>query len=774
MAKDARGKNNCKKSNELSPDEKITAAEQLRLKAMMRLTASATAAAKTDGQPTADYLLHELQVHQVELEMQNEALQESQQELREARDRYRDRYVELYDFAPVGYITLNNKGIIQEANLTAATMLGVERSKLLRHGFSRFVSPDNPDHWYLHLATVWRQEKKQDCELFLQRGNNSRFYARLESVRVQKESDGEILIYTTIADISLKKKAEDLTASVLESIDEGFIIINRDFQIVSANRAYAENIGSSLGAIIGQPCYKISHNFDSPCYLNGEDCAVKHVFDTGAPNTTFHTHYNKKGQPFYVETKAFALDKNNLDEVQTVIEIVIDISEKKQREEEIHHLAFYDPLTNLPNRRLLMDRLEQAFIASGRTGQYGAVLFLDLDHFKSLNDIRGHATGDLLLVEVSRRLQAVVREDDTVSRLGGDEFVILLKNLSAEKHVAITQTGHVAEKIRTDLRRPFILAGHEQHITASIGIGLFCRHDIPLAELLQHADTAMYQAKQAGRDTVNFFDPAMQAALEAASALEADLRQAIKQGQFQLHYQPQTDSNGRIIGAEALLRWTHPGRGPVSPTTFIPLAEETGLILPIGRWVLEEACAQLKTWSDIVAATGLRLAVNISARQFQQPDFVAEVREIIAASGIDPTNLKFELTESLVLMDVADTIAKMQVLGAMGIGFSMDDFGTGYSSLSQLKRLPLEQLKIDQSFICDLNTGLHDAEIVKTIIAMGRILGFHVIAEGVETEEQLTFLANAGCDAYQGYLFSRPVPAMEFKSLLEAGAIERK
>ena len=570
------------------------------------------------------------------------------------------------------------------------------------------------------------------------------------------------------------KRAEDLVASVLDSIDEGFIIINRDFKIISSNRAYAESVGSPMGEIIGQPCYKVSHHLDLPCYLDGEDCPVKHVFDTGEPRTTIHTHYDVTGQRIYVKNKAFALQKNDLGEVQTVIEIVVDITAKNHREAEIHHLAFYDPLTSLPNRRLLLDRLQQAFISGDRDGQYGAVLFLDLDHFKTLNDTRGHAIGDLLLVEVAGRLQATVREGDTVSRQGGDEFVVLLKNLSEEKQVAITQAGHVAEKIRAVLGRPFSLAGQEQHITASIGISLFCSHDTTTEELFKHADTAMYQSKHSGRNTVRFFDPAMQSALEAASAMEADLRQAIQQGQFRLHYQPQTDSNGRIIGAEALLRWTHPGRGAVSPTAFIPLAEETGLILPIGHWVLEEACAQLKAWSGIAAATGLRLAVNVSARQFRQPDFVAEVRQVIAATGIDPASLKLELTESLVLMDVADTIAKMQVLGAMGIGFSMDDFGTGYSSLSQLKRLPLEQLKIDQSFICDLNTGLHDAEIVKTIIAMGRILGFHVIAEGVETEEQLTFLANAGCDAYQGYLFSRPVPAMEFKSLLEAGAIERK
>ncbi|OGQ99702.1 MAG: two-component system response regulator [Deltaproteobacteria bacterium RIFOXYD12_FULL_55_16] len=529
-----------------------------------------------------------------------------------------------------------------------------------------------------------------------------------------------------------------------------------------------------MGEIIGQPCYKVSHHLDLPCYLDGEDCPVKHVFDTGEPRTTIHTHYDVTGQRIYVKNKAFALQKNDLGEVQTVIEIVVDITAKNHREAEIHHLAFYDPLTSLPNRRLLLDRLEQAFITGARTGYYGAVLFLDLDHFKTLNDTRGHDVGDLLLVEMAGRLQAAVREGDTVSRQGGDEFVVLLKNLSKAERVAITQAGHVAEKIRTDLGQPFRLAGHEQQITASIGICLFCGHDTTVEELFKRADTAMYQAKNTGRNAVRFFDPAMQAALEASSALETDLRQAISKRQLQLHYQPQADSTGKIIGAEALLRWTHPERGPMSPAAFIPLAEESGLILPISHWVLEEACAQLKAWADLPAASAIRLAVNVSARQFRQADFVKEVQQIIAASGADPTRLKLELTESLVLADIADSIAKMQELGAMGIGFSMDDFGTGYSSLSQFQHLPLEQLKIDLSFVHDLGIGPQDAEIIETIIAMGRILGFHVIAEGVETRAQMDFLLHSGCEAYQGYLFSQPVTAPDFELLLAAGVMERK
>lgn len=581
----------------------------------------------------------------------------------------------------------------------------------------------------------------------------------LLGLSASKTTDGSPLLQRALAEV---KRRNDMLVNVLESIDEGFIIINRKFEIVSANQAYAKSVGRPLEEIIGRHCYKISHQLDQPCDQHGYDCAVKHVFDTGEAHTTRHTHYDVKNRPTHLETKAFVLGRNDLGEVMSAIEIVADITKKKQRETEIHHLAFYDPLTNLPNRRLLLDRLEQSFIASARSGQYGAVLFLDLDHFKTLNDTRGHDIGDLLLVELSKRLKAAVRQGDTVSRQGGDEFVMLLQNLSADKPKAVSQAWHVAEKVRASLDYPVNVAGWEHQVTASIGIGLFHGHDNTAEELFKRADTAMYEAKSAGRNTVRFFDPAMQAALEAASALESDLRQAITGQQFQLYYQPQVGDNGAIIGAEALLRWSHPDRGMVLPGTFVPLAEESGLIQPIGHWVLREACAQLRAWADIPGAGSLRLAVNISVRQFQQPDFVEEVRQVIATSGIAPTRLKLELTESLVLRDVADTIAKMEELKAMGIGFSMDDFGTGHSSVAQLKSLPLEQLKIDLSFVRELKNIPHDTTIIETIIAMGRTLGFHVIAEGVETEEQRALLARAGCHAYQGYLYSRPLPAAEF------------
>jgi diguanylate cyclase (GGDEF)-like protein/PAS domain S-box-containing protein len=439
-----------------------------------------------------------------------------------------------------------------------------------------------------------------------------------------------------------------------------------------------------------------------------------------------------------------------------------DITERKHAVEEIHTLAFYDPLTQLPNRRLLQDRLQQAQAASARDAHYGAAMFLDLDHFKTLNDTKGHDVGDLLLREVAQRLQTGIRDGDTVARLGGDEFVVILESLSSDAAEAATQAGLVAEKLRACLAQPYQLEGHEYHSTPSIGVTLFQGHEERVEDVLKHADTALYQAKSAGRNAIRFFDPGMQADLEAHTEMVGNLRHALEHRQLRLYYQIQVDSAQQAIGAEALLRWESPEHGLVSPAQFIPLAEETGLIVPIGLWVLQTACAQIREWSEDPATRGLQLAVNVSARQFRQPDFIEQVQRAISAAGIDPTRLKIELTESLVLDNLSDSISKMHALKAIGIGLSVDDFGTGYSSLSYLKQLPLDQLKIDQSFVRDLVTDPNDAAIVQAIITMGQAFGLHVIAEGVETEAQREYLDLHGCHAFQGYLFSKPVPIEQF------------
>ena len=444
-----------------------------------------------------------------------------------------------------------------------------------------------------------------------------------------------------------------------------------------------------------------------------------------------------------------------------------DITERKEREEQIAFLAFYDPLTNLPNRRLLLDRLHQALETSARNGSHGALLFIDLDNFKALNDTFGHEMGDLLLKQVASRLHTCVRKYDTVARQGGDEFVVMLEELGSASNEAANQSRLVAEKILASLSAPYTLAQYEHHTTVSIGVALFGGHGERVEELLKHADLAMYQSKSAGRNTLRFFDSTMQAVIHKRVEMEAEMREGIQLNQFILYYQPQVDNQGLVTGAEVLVRWQHPKRGMIAPGEFIPLAEETGLIIPLGLKVLEAACQQLAAWSKQDNRGPLTLSVNVSARQFHQNDFVDHVIAIIEQSGATPERLKLELTESMLLQDIQDTIDTMARLKAYGIGFSLDDFGTGYSSLTYLKRLPLAQLKIDQSFVRDLLTDPNDAAIAKTIIALADSLGLSVIAEGVETEAQRQFLSEHGCSAYQGYFFGHPGPIAQLENMLD-------
>jgi diguanylate cyclase (GGDEF)-like protein len=433
--------------------------------------------------------------------------------------------------------------------------------------------------------------------------------------------------------------------------------------------------------------------------------------------------------------------------------------------DEIRNLAFFDPLTGLPNRRLLLDRLQQTLAANTRSKHKRALLFVDLDDFKTLNDTLGHHIGDLLLQEVARRISARIRETDTVARLGGDEFVVLLQDLSETAEDAAAQAKTIAEKILATVNQPYLLADRECRSGSSIGITIFGDPGDSTNEVLQQADIAMYQAKAAGRNTMRFFAPALQAAVNARAALEEDLRQAIKGNGFLLYYQPQVE-RGMLIGAEALIRWRHPKRGFLSPAEFIPLAEETGLILPLGNWVLETACQQIAAWAKRKETAHITLAVNISARQLLNPDFVETVLTTLNRTGANPHNLELELTESMFVENVEDVIARMRELKSRGLRFSLDDFGTGYSSLAYLRRLPLDQLKIDREFVRDILVDASSGAIAQAIISLSRAMGLSVIAEGVETEGQRDFLAGLGCYAFQGFLFSRPVPLEEFQRLL--------
>ncbi|HEX9171515.1 MAG TPA: EAL domain-containing protein [Telluria sp.] len=480
----------------------------------------------------------------------------------------------------------------------------------------------------------------------------------------------------------------------------------------------------------------------------------------------------KHGANLTVETR-WTLISDDAGLPRAILSIDTDITRRKQIEQEIQRLALHDALTGLPNRVLMLDRLKHAVAGSAHGQRSGALLLIDLDNFKAVNDTLGHDRGDLLLQRAASRLQVCVDDGDTVARLGGDEFVVILENLSPDPDQAALRTEAVAADILSAMTQPFLLDDGESFISCSIGAALFSRQASAPGDLLKHADMAMYRAKAAGRNTLRFFDPDMQTSVLARSALEADLRHAVRNKQFDLHFQPQVDEDGSISGAEALLRWQHPTRGYVSPAIFVPLAEESGVIVALGEWVLDTACAQMAQWARQAATADLCMSVNVSARQLQHPGFVKGVTAALQRAQADPHKLKIELTESLLVENVETTITKMTALRQLGVRFSLDDFGTGYSSLAYLKRLPLDQLKIDQSFVRDILTDPNDAAIARTVLALGKNLGLSVIAEGVETEQQRQLLAECGCSAYQGYLFSPAISASEFDNFVAAHARQR-
>ncbi len=494
--------------------------------------------------------------------------------------------------------------------------------------------------------------------------------------------------------------------------------------------------------------------------------AKMQVFEKPLPISGGYGHFEVRKMPIY---KADGSRSGLVVVARDVTERKRIEAEQKTASEQIHRLAFYDALTGLPNRRLLMDRLMQACAASARSGRHGALMFIDLDHFKNINDSQGHDIGDMLLKQVGERLTATVRDGDTIARLGGDEFVVVLQNLSAHAEESASRAEAVAEKLRSAISPPYLIKDHVYGTTMSVGIVLFKDHQASIEQLLKHADIAMYQAKAAGRNTLHFYDPVMQAEQVERIKWESELRLTVDNRQLDLFYQVQVDSEYKPVGVEALLRWSHPEHGMISPAFFIPTAEETGLIVPIGAWVLQMACAQLKEWQGNPLTSRLTLAVNVSARQVRQADFVSEVQRVLRLTGAKPELLKLELTESIVLENVEDAISKMHELKALGVTCSLDDFGTGYSSLQYLKRLPIDQMKIDQTFVRDIASDPNDATIVKTIIVMAKAMGLRVIAEGVEEDTQLSFLELCGCESFQGYLFNKPVPLNQFEDYIRDG-----
>jgi len=585
------------------------------------------------------------------------------------------------------------------------------------------------------------------------------------------DTQGQPLRMTGIClDITERKRAEAnlrLAAAAFET-QEGIMITDAQGVIERVNKAFTLITGYSADEVIGRS-EKLLHS--------GRHDATFHatlwqdMLCTGAWAGEIWSR--RKNGEVYAQWLSITVVRDDNAAVVHCVCTMLDISQRRLREAEVAQLAFYDPLTGLANRRLMKDRLHQALAVGARTARQGALMFIDLDRFKSINDTLGHDKGDMLLQQVAQRLTGCVREGDTVARPGGDEFVVMLAaDLSQAPAEAAAQARIVGEKILTALSQPYDVAGDVYHGSASIGVALFGEHRVPMDELLKRADQAMYQAKAAGRNTLRFFDAAVQQSLQMRSTLEAELRQAVQRGEFLLHYQPGFDRTGRLLGAEALVRWQHPRHGVVLPDDFINVAEETGLIISLGRWVLEAACAQLAAWSTEPEMARLFLSVNISARQLHDQRFVRSVLEAVDRSGADATRLKLELTESMMLEDVGDTIAKLQALKARGVGFSLDDFGTGYASLTYLKRLPLDQLKIDRSFVADMLTSPRDAAIARTVVELGRSLGLTVIAEGVETWAQRDLLAEYGCHVFQGNLFGRPAPVETLRQQARRPCVE--
>ncbi|MCX7167023.1 MAG: EAL domain-containing protein [Rhodocyclales bacterium] len=621
------------------------------------------------------------------------------------------------------------------------------------------LAPDESG-WNTHRALLDAHLPFRDFEIVRLRANGAAHHLTVSGDPVFN-SAGEFTGYRGVGrDVTERKQTEAdlrIAAAAFES-QEAMVITDTAAVILRVNKAYSESTGYTAEELVGQtPRLLRSDRHDADFYRSMWET----INSTGGwQGEIWNRHKNGEEHQKWLTISAV---KNVAGTVTNYIGTHSDITERKMAEQRINELAFFDQLTGLPNRTLLLDRLKQTRAASSRNNSRGAVLFIDLDNFKTVNDTLGHDMGDLLLKQAAQRLTLCVRTGDTVARLGGDEFVVMLANLSTNQMEAATSIETVAEKIVATLGQIYRLDNVTVHGTASIGITLFSGQLATIDDLMKQADLAMYKAKEAGRNTFRFFDPAMEVAVKARAALEEDLRQALEQKQFLLHYQPQVAGEGQLTGAEVLVRWQHPQRGMVSPAEFIPLAEETGLILPLGNWVLETACTQLALWATQAQLAHLTIAVNVSARQFRQPDFVDQVLRALKNTGANPRRLKLELTESLLVQNVEEIIEKMSALKADGVGFSLDDFGTGYSSLSYLKRLPLDQLKIDQSFVRDVLTDPNDAAIARTVVALANSLGLGVIAEGVETEAQQVFLARSGCHAYQGYLFSKPLPLRAFE-----------
>lgn len=701
-----------------------------------------------------DELLQSLHDHQIELEMQNEELRSAHIALEESRT----RYLSLYEFAPVGYLTLTREGLIVEINLTGATLLGMERNQLINHRFSALVANKDGDRWHLFFQHLIQDNFEHDFELELHRGDNSPFDAQLHCKLI---TDDEKLptIRITLTDISQRKRIDLVLRIVSSAFDSHgpMVICNADKIILQANKAFIDATGYTLEEIVGQNInlFKSDHH-DEAFYV--DMWATLNQSGTWQ-GEAWDRHKSGEVSPKLL-TMSVVKDANNV--ITHYVGSFIDIADQKLAEEKIKHLAFYDSLTQLPNRCLLQERLKYSIEMARRENKPLALLMLDLDRFKAVNDSLGHMAGDELLQQVAARMTARLRNVDMVSRLGGDEFIVLLDDIAHPDDAA-----RVSEEIISDLSKPFNLTQSDDvRIGVSIGISLYPQHGCTPETLLDHADAALYQAKDQGRGCFAYFSEELTRAAQERIALEVRLRRAIEQEELHMLYQPQIDIiSGRIIGAEAFVYWQDPINGLIPPLGFIAIAEESHLIVEIGEWVLRETCTQAKQWLDS-GLLPITMAVNVSPHQFRRSDINTLVASVLQKTGLPAGQLELEITESGLMENSDLALDILNNLRHQGIRLAIDDFGIGYSSLARLKYFPVDVLKIDRSFIEKIPFNKDDMEIATTIVAMAHTLGFKVLAEGVETVEQLNFLREKGCDAYQGYIKNRPLSAQAFAELL--------
>ena len=673
----------------------------------------------------------------------------------------------IFDASPDATLVINTHDIITLINRQVEHLLGFTEADLVGQSIEKIIPlryrAAHAQRRDAFATSSMAQQMSQGVHFqsLKKDGSECDVEIRISSVTT---AQGVVFVYA-MRDMTERLHSQEqlrISAVAFES-QECMVITDAHSMILRVNQAFSQVTGFTAEDVVGKnPRLLKSGYHDTHFY----QAMWQTIQDTGGWQGEIWGR--RKNGEIYPKWLTISAVKGDDGSVTHYVGEHHDMTKQKKAEEKINALAFFDQLTGLPNRVLLMDRLRQAMTACTRNGTCGALVVIDLDNFKNLNDTLGHDRGNSLLKQVAERLTSCVREGDTVARIGGDEFVVVvvLANLNANMVEAANAIEAVAQKIRIALNEPYEVEGVSHHSTASLGITVFGDPQIPADELMKQAELAMYKSKDAGRNTLRFFDPSMEKVVQERVALEHDLRQAWHAKQFVLYYQAQVTHTGQVTGAEVLLRWQHPKRGLVPPLHFIPLAEETGLILPLGQWVLEMVCQQLALWELKSEMAELTVAVNVSALQFKQTDFVDQVLSALHASGANPDRLKLELTESMMVDKVEEIVKKMSILKAHGVSFALDDFGTGYSSLSYLKHLPLDQLKIDQAFVRDVLMDPNDAAIAKTIVALAQGLGLGVIAEGVETQEQMDFLASSGCLAYQGYLFSRPIPLAGFEELV--------